>query len=183
LSHVPFQVGVQFLRHQLLLLSTEFIRRLKIREGEPPGEPKSGAGAKCGVQLLKAEKFFGSAEALPSKTTYHSLLAIRHSLPFNQSPFAVHYSLLTTHYSPSFRLGRSLALPLFLSMSLFSVASSMRLTAQQFPHELPNFSAVFLVHHCHLHEGFEVTLKVADVPSLFVRFKGQSIDGIALADQ
>jgi hypothetical protein len=50
--------------------------RLKIREGEPPGEPKSGAGAKCGVQLLKAEKLFGSAEALPSKTTYHSLYSL-----------------------------------------------------------------------------------------------------------
>jgi len=70
-----------------LLLSTEFVRRLKIREGEPPGEPKSGAGAKCGVQLLRAEKFFGSAEALPSKTTYYSLLTIRCRSTSRQSLF------------------------------------------------------------------------------------------------
>jgi hypothetical protein len=34
-------------------------------EGEPPGEPK--LSARCEVQLLKAEKFLGSARALPSR--------------------------------------------------------------------------------------------------------------------
>ena len=34
-------------------------------EGEHPGEPK--LSARCGVQLLKAEKFLGSARALPSR--------------------------------------------------------------------------------------------------------------------
>jgi len=101
LSHVPFQVGAQFLRHKLLLLSTEFIRRLKIREGEPPGEPKSGAGAKCGVQLLKAEKFFGSAEALTSKTTYYSLLTIRCRSTSRQSLFAIRFRFGSAGALPS----------------------------------------------------------------------------------
>jgi hypothetical protein len=50
-------------------------------EGEPPGEPK--LSARCGVQLLKAEKFLGSARALPSRKTIANrqlLFAIRHSL-------------------------------------------------------------------------------------------------------
>jgi hypothetical protein len=84
-----------------LLLSTEFVRRLKIRESEPPGEPKSGAGAKCGVQLLRAEKFFGSAEALPSKTTYYSLLTIRCRSTSRQSLFAIRFRFGSAGASPS----------------------------------------------------------------------------------
>jgi hypothetical protein len=60
-------------------LSAEFIRRFG--RGEPPGEPK--LSARCGVQLLKAEKFLGSARALPSRKTFANrqlLFAIRHSL-------------------------------------------------------------------------------------------------------
>jgi hypothetical protein len=67
-------------------------------EGEPPGEPK--LSARCGVQLLKAKKFLGSARALPSRKT----VANRHLL------FVVHYSLSDIRYSPSFWVGRSLAL-------------------------------------------------------------------------
>jgi hypothetical protein len=50
-------------------------------EVEPPGEPK--LSARCGVQLLKAKKFLGSARALPSRKTFANrqlLFAIRHSL-------------------------------------------------------------------------------------------------------
>jgi hypothetical protein len=36
-----------------------------------------------------AEKFFGSAEALPSKTIRHSLLAIRCRFSIRQSPVAI----------------------------------------------------------------------------------------------
>jgi len=67
-------------------------------EGEPPGEPK--LSARCGVQLLKAEKFLGSARALPSRKTFAN----------RQLLFAVHYSLFAIRYSLSFWVGRSLAL-------------------------------------------------------------------------
>ncbi len=59
-------------------------------------------GAKCGVQLLKAEKFLGSARALPSR---------KKPIANRQSLFAVHYSLFAIRYSLSFWLGSSLALP------------------------------------------------------------------------
>jgi hypothetical protein len=75
-------------------LSAEFIRRW---EGEPPSEPN--LSARCEVQFLRAQKiFFGSAGALPSR-----------NLPFHHSPVAI-------RYSPSFWLGRSLALPFFSSL-------------------------------------------------------------------
>jgi hypothetical protein len=77
-------------------LSAEFIRRFG--KGEPPGEPK--LSARCGVQLLKAEKFLGSARAPPSRKTFAN----------RQLLFAVHYSLFAIRYSLSFWVGRSLAL-------------------------------------------------------------------------
>ena len=49
------------------------------------------------------------------KIVYYSPLTARHSLPFHQSLFAVHYSLFANRQSLSFRLGRSLALPFFSS--------------------------------------------------------------------
>jgi hypothetical protein len=55
-------------------------------------------------------KFFGTAEPCPpEKTICYSPLAIRYSLPFYQS-------LIASRHSPSFRLGRSLALPFFSSL-------------------------------------------------------------------
>jgi hypothetical protein len=55
-------------------------------------------------------KFFGTAEPCsPEKTICYSPFAIRYSLPFYQS-------LIASRHSPSFRLGRSLALPFFSSL-------------------------------------------------------------------
>jgi hypothetical protein len=71
-------------------------------EGEPPGEPK--LSARCGVQLLKAEKFLGSARALPSRKTFAN----------RQLLFAVHYSLFAIRHSPfatHCRFGSAGALP------------------------------------------------------------------------
>ena len=59
---------------------------------------------------LDAPKIFSSAGALPSrKTICQSLFAIRCRLTIRHSLFAI-------GYSPSFRLGRSLALPFFPSL-------------------------------------------------------------------
>jgi hypothetical protein len=46
------------------------------------------------------------------KIVYCSPLIARHSLPFHQSLFAVHYSLFANRQSLPFWLGRSLALPI-----------------------------------------------------------------------
>jgi hypothetical protein len=68
-------------------------------EGEPPGEPK--LSARCGVQLLKAEKFLGSARALPSRKK-QSLIASCY-LPFTirYSPFATRCRFGSAGASPS----------------------------------------------------------------------------------
>jgi hypothetical protein len=60
------------------------LQRLTKLDGASPNAPKKFW--QCwGAHLLMCRKFFGSAGALPSKTTCHSLLAIRHSL-FATSP-------------------------------------------------------------------------------------------------
>jgi hypothetical protein len=66
-------------------------------EVEPPGEPK--LSARCGVQLLKAEKFLGSARACPPEK--QSLTASCYL------PFTIRYSPFATHC----RFGSAEALP------------------------------------------------------------------------
>jgi hypothetical protein len=72
---------------------------------------KFGCSEEQPSSLIPARpKFFGTAEPCPpEKTICYSPLAIRYSLPFYQS-------LIAIRYSPSFRLGRSLALPFFSSL-------------------------------------------------------------------
>jgi hypothetical protein len=82
-------------------------------------------------------KFFGTAEPCPpEKTICYSPLAIRYSLPFYQS-------LIASRHSPSFRLGRSLALP-FLGSYWLSTSLSFTATRLAF-HSFRGLISRFIV--------------------------------------
>jgi hypothetical protein len=84
-------------------------------------------------------KFFGTAEPCSpekTKTICYSPLAIRYSLPFYQS-------LIASRHSPSFRLGRSLALP-FLGSYWLSTSLSFTATRLAF-HSFRGLISRFIV--------------------------------------
>ena len=84
-------------------------------------------------------KFFGTAEPCsPEKTICYSPFAIRYSLPFYQS-------LIASRHSPSFWLGRSLALPFFASSRVPRPSSHSVFVPRPASHDSFRFCPVSLV--------------------------------------